>query len=55
MLAHDIPLDYIVTREEVIVCPRRYERPSGVYWELLDADRLESVPVLAWLRGQREA
>ncbi len=55
MLAHDIPLDYIVTPEEVIVCPRRYERPSGVYWELLDADRLKSVPVLTWLRGQREA
>ncbi len=55
MLPHDIPLDYIVSPSEVIVCPRRHQRPSGIYWELLDAEKLASVPILGWLRGQIEA
>jgi 5-formyltetrahydrofolate cyclo-ligase len=52
MLPHDIPLDWIATPTEVIQCPRR-QRPAGVRWELLDADRLASMPVLGWLRERR--
>ncbi|HXG42101.1 MAG TPA: 5-formyltetrahydrofolate cyclo-ligase [Dehalococcoidia bacterium] len=52
MLPHDIPLDYIVTPLEVIVCPRRHPRPEGIYWDLLEPEKLAAVPVLAWLRQQ---
>jgi len=52
MLPHDIPLDYIVTPEEVIACPRRHPRPQGIYWQLLAAEKLAAVPALLWLRQQ---
>ncbi len=52
MLPHDIPLDYIVTPQEVIACSRRHPRPRGIYWEMLEAEKLAAVPVLTWLRQQ---
>jgi len=53
MLAHDIPLDLIVTPEETIRCPRR-RRPRGIVWEALTEEKIAEVPVLARLaRGKR--
>lgn len=43
---HDIPLDWIVTPEEAIRCPRVHERPRGIFWELLPAGKLEEIPAL---------
>ncbi|WP_154658614.1 5-formyltetrahydrofolate cyclo-ligase [Halopiger djelfimassiliensis] len=46
--AHDVPMDLIVTPERVFR-PGDHsgrDRPTGVDWELLDADRLEEIPVL---------
>jgi 5-formyltetrahydrofolate cyclo-ligase len=49
MLVHDIPLDVIVTPDEVIRCPRRHPRPRGIAWASLSADKIAEVPLLARL------
>jgi 5-formyltetrahydrofolate cyclo-ligase len=53
MLAHDIPLDYIVTPAGVIRCRRRHRRPSGILWNALEADKIAEVPLLARLARGR--
>ncbi len=46
MLAHDIPLDFVVTPFEVIVTRPAYPRPRGIYWDLLKATKIEAIPTL---------
>lgn len=50
MTDHDVPLDYIVTPEEIIRTETVYSRPRGVLWDELDRDKLQSIPVLLELR-----
>jgi len=45
--AHDVPLDLITTPERTIRTETPYERPSGIDWDVLDAERLDEIPVLA--------
>ena len=51
LVAHDIPVDYIATPEEVIECPGSLPRPQGIYWDLLSEEKIAGVPVLQKLRG----
>lgn len=54
MLAHDIPLDLIVTPEETIRCLRHHRRPRGIVWSALTDEKIAEVPLLARLvRGKR--
>jgi hypothetical protein len=46
MLAHDIPLDTIITPEEIINVEGAATKPKGIYWHMLDREKLESVPIL---------
>jgi 5-formyltetrahydrofolate cyclo-ligase len=46
MHSHDIPLDYIVTPDEVIECPPIHARPAGIEWRLLPRERIEEMPIL---------
>ncbi len=45
--AHDVPLDLIATPERTVRTETPYERPSGIDWDALDAERLDEIPVLA--------
>ncbi len=44
--SHDISVDFIITEREIITCPSRPERPSGIFWELLTLRQLEMIPLL---------
>ncbi len=56
MLAHDIPLDVIVTPDESVLCPRRHRRPRGIIWTALPTEKITEIPVLARLaRGRARA
>jgi 5-formyltetrahydrofolate cyclo-ligase len=46
MTEHDIPLNAIVTAEEVINPRSSYARPKGIYWRLLETDKIDQIPVL---------
>lgn len=47
---HDLSLDFIITPDETIVTNTPYPKPDGIAWDLLDADDMEAMPVLAELR-----
>ena len=49
MLAHDIPLDLIVTPDDTIACPRHHKRPTGILWSALPEEKIAEIPVLARL------
>lgn len=42
---HDFSVDLIATPTEVISCSRR-QRPAGVYWEHLSAEKIAAIPAL---------
>lgn len=46
MLAHDIPLDFLITPFEVVATRPVYPRPRGIYWDLLKAAKIETIPAL---------
>ncbi|NIN67128.1 MAG: 5-formyltetrahydrofolate cyclo-ligase [Anaerolineae bacterium] len=50
MKVHDIPVDYIVTPQEVILTNHEYSKPEGLYWELLEEETLRRIPIVRRLR-----
>ena len=56
---HDVPLDYVVTPEEIIRCGDHcggaLPHPSGVYWDDLDEAKISEIPLLHKLREQEKA
>ncbi len=56
---HDVPLDYIVTPEEIIRCGGQWggalPHPSGIYWDDLDEAKISEIPLLLKLREQEKA
>ena len=55
MQRHDITVDLIVTPEKVVETRTRFPRPSGIYWDLLSAEKIAAIPVLDRLRRERGA
>ncbi len=51
MERHDVPADYVATPKELIVAEGRYEKPPGVFWELLTIDEIKASPILRRLFG----
>ncbi|MGH3926243.1 MAG: 5-formyltetrahydrofolate cyclo-ligase, partial [Pseudonocardiaceae bacterium] len=51
LTAHDVPLDLIVTPDEVIVCDGARTRPDGIVWEELTEEKIAAIPLLAALRS----
>ncbi|HEU4389302.1 MAG TPA: 5-formyltetrahydrofolate cyclo-ligase [Blastocatellia bacterium] len=52
---HDIPVDFVITPDEVIDCRTNLARPKGIYWEFLDDEQIEAIPLLKKLRRKRSA
>lgn len=50
MEKYDLPIDFIVTPEEVIETNTPYPKPQGIDWDRLDSSRIEAMPVLQQLR-----
>lgn len=53
LLPHDIPVDYIITPEKIIATKTRIKRPEGVYWDFLDEEKIESIPLLKKMDAAR--
>ncbi len=51
MTDHDVPLDFIITPNEIIPTDPTHSRPDGILWNDLDEERLSSIPVLQRLRS----
>jgi 5-formyltetrahydrofolate cyclo-ligase len=46
MTEHDIPLNAIVTPDEIIEIASPPARPRGIYWDMLSPDKIDAIPVL---------
>jgi 5-formyltetrahydrofolate cyclo-ligase len=44
---HDVPMDVVVTPDRCIETASPYDRPTGIDWAALSAERIEAMPVLA--------
>jgi 5-formyltetrahydrofolate cyclo-ligase len=53
MTEHDVPLDLIITPDEIIHCSGHHARPTGVLWEHLPATKIDEIPLLQRLAAQR--
>lgn len=49
MSVHDVPVDLVVTADDVLACDRR-SRPHGIHWEELTADKIAAIPLLSRLQ-----
>ncbi|MGD1862573.1 MAG: 5-formyltetrahydrofolate cyclo-ligase [Leptolyngbyaceae cyanobacterium] len=49
MLAHDWPLDWIVTPQGAIATQTHWPRPTGLDWQALRPDQLKKIPILQQL------
>lgn len=43
---HDVLLSWVVTPERALECRTEGEQPDGIYWDLLDEEKIASIPVL---------
>lgn len=50
--AHDSPLDWIITPNEVIETHTKHARPKGLDWEKIRAEQYEKIPVLKRLKAR---
>ena len=47
---HDVPLDHVVTPDETIHCMGNIPRPSGIYWDDLNDEKISEIPLLRKLK-----
>ncbi|MDP8970055.1 MAG: 5-formyltetrahydrofolate cyclo-ligase [Actinomycetota bacterium] len=52
MTSHDVPLDVIVTAEEVIACDPSHPRPEDIDWPQLTEEKINAIPLLQTLRDR---
>ena len=50
VLAHDIPVDVIVTPTRVIQTHTQLPKPKGIYWDYLTNEKIDEIPYLKQLR-----
>jgi 5-formyltetrahydrofolate cyclo-ligase len=46
MTEHDIPLNALITPEEVITLKPQFPKPKGIYWDILPPEKIDAIPVL---------
>ena len=51
MDAHDTPLDWIITPDEVIETQTLIAQPEGVNWDTIQSDQYENIPFLLSLKA----
>ena len=49
---HDISLDFIVTPSEIIKCKKKSRSPKGIYWEYLDQEKIDAIPLLQKMKAR---
>ena len=46
---HDVPIEYIITRDNVIKTDTSYPKPNKVNWDII-GDKINEIPVLQTLK-----
>jgi len=53
VLAHDIPVDVIVTPTRVIQTHTQLPKPKGIYWDYLTNEKIDEIPYLKQMRPSK--
>lgn len=51
---YDLPLDYVVTPSKAIRISRSREKPIGIYWNLIQPEKVMEIPVLQKMFKQKQ-
>ncbi|RLE86786.1 MAG: 5-formyltetrahydrofolate cyclo-ligase [Thermoprotei archaeon] len=51
MYYHDVPVDYIATPKRLIRAEGEYRKPRGIFWDMVDSELMERIPLLKVLAG----
>jgi len=51
MEEHDIPIDIIITPDKTIETNRKFPKPKGIIWNLLNKEKIESIPILKEMKN----
>src|SRR5262249_47514063 len=52
MRAHDIPVDFLITPDQVVAAPSLHPPPRPLLWDLLPDERSRAIPALR--KGRRD-
>ncbi|XP_054468025.1 methenyltetrahydrofolate synthase domain-containing protein isoform X1 [Anoplopoma fimbria] len=52
--SHDLTVDFILTPTRVIETNCQFPKPQGIFWNKLDSEKLEKIPILKKLRALEE-
>ena len=52
---HDIPVNAVITPERVIPLKAHYQKPKGIYWPMLPAEKIKAIPVLKARQATRRS
>jgi len=55
IMPYDLPVDYIITPSRVIKAKRTREKPKGILWPFLSADKIGEIPLLEERWRKRDA
>jgi 5-formyltetrahydrofolate cyclo-ligase len=49
---YDVPVDMIITPTRIIKTNRVREKPKGIYWDLMEEEKISSIPILKelWMK-----
>lgn len=50
MEKHDVPMDYIITRDNIIATNTNYSKPNGIDWDKI-GDKIKEIPFLKKLKN----
>lgn len=50
---HDVPVDYIITPDEIIKVQPQRSKPSGILWDRITHEQLEQMPILKLLKNSQ--
>ncbi len=53
MEKNDVPVDYIITPEAIIETRTEFQKPKGIYWELVSKKDLEEISLLKELKKRK--
>jgi hypothetical protein len=54
MYEHDVPMDYIVTRNDIIKSDISYVKPKRIDWNII-GDKIKEIPILQILKNRNKS
>ena len=53
MMPYDLIVDIIITPEKIIFIKNKYKKPQKIFWEFLDDNKINSIPILQKIKESK--